>query len=135
MAPILDCLLSYFSLDEEERSTYRRYFCYHVVAGPGATPGSGVAAITTLAISDESQRCAFCENLHVADTGGPAAALAQAVSQLDAYHAEDHLRRVQSEIRGLGAYPPAEIDSRARAAAGVLLRFPRGPTPASDQVS
>ena len=56
MNRILDCLVSYFGLDEKERPTYRRYFQYHIVAGPGAAAGSGVASITTLAIFDDAQR-------------------------------------------------------------------------------
>jgi hypothetical protein len=114
MTQILDCLLSYFSLDEEERPTYRRYFCYHIVAGPGPTVGAGVAAIATLAISHESERCAFCETFHVDDTGGPAAALDRAVRHLDTFHAGDHLRRAQSEIRRMGAEAPLETARHAR---------------------
>ena len=103
MKRILDCLVSYFGVDGDERPTYRRYFHYHIAAGPGPTKGSGVASITTLAIHDNGERCNSCPNFHVADTGGPAAALAKAVRYLDAYHAEDRLRKVQSQIRGLGA--------------------------------
>jgi hypothetical protein len=108
MKRILDCLVNYFGLDEEERPTYRRYFCYHIFAGPGATRGSGVASITTLAVSDEKERCTYCQKLHAVDTGGPAAALAKAIRYLDAYHEGEHLRRVQSEVRGLAGDPPAE---------------------------
>jgi hypothetical protein len=111
MAPILDCVVSYFSLDEEERPTYRRYFCYHVVAGPGPTPGAGVAAITTLAIFNESERCTSCQHFHTAEAGGPAAALASALRYLDAYHHEDHVRKVQSEIRSLDT-PARSPDSK-----------------------
>ena len=99
MTRMLDCLVSYFGLDEEERPTYRRYFSYHIVAGPGPTPGSGVASITTLAIHNDAERCNSCPNFHVVETGGPRAALTKAVRYLDAYHGEDHLRKAQSEIR------------------------------------
>jgi hypothetical protein len=105
MTRMLDCLVSYFGLDENERPTYRRYFCYHIVAGPGPVPGSGVASITTLAIHDDTQRCNSCPNFHVVETGGPAVALTKAVRYLDAYHGEDRLRKAQSEIRSLGGDP------------------------------
>jgi hypothetical protein len=111
MKRILDCLVSYFGLDEDGRPTYRRYFCYHIVAGPGPTAGSGVASITTLAIYDESERCLSCQNLHAVDTGGPKTALTRALRYLDAYHGEERLRRVQSEIRDLGDVPPVEVIS------------------------
>ena len=47
MTRMLDCLVNYFGLDEDEQPGYRRYFCYHVIAGPGAAAvtlgcGSGV---------------------------------------------------------------------------------------------
>jgi hypothetical protein len=101
MTSILDCLVSYFGLDEAGQPTYRRYFCYHVVAGPGPTAGSGVASITTLAIYNDAERCTSCQNFHVVDTGGPAAALAKALQYLESYHDQDRLRKVQSDIRGL----------------------------------
>ena len=103
MTAILDCLLSYFGLDEDERPGTRRYFCYHIVAGPGPTTGAGVASITTLALNDESQRCTYCRNFHTVQAGGPAAAMAAAIQYLDDHHAQDHLRKVQSDIRGLQA--------------------------------
>ena len=34
MTEMLDCLVSYIGLDENERPTYQRYFCYHIVAAP-----------------------------------------------------------------------------------------------------
>ena len=108
MTRMLDCLVNYFGLDENERPGYRRYFCYHIFAGPGPPAGSGVASITTLAIYDGNERCTYCQNLHAVDTGGPAAALAKAIRYLDAYHGNDRLRRVQSEIRGRGGDLPAE---------------------------
>lgn len=101
MTRILDCLVSYFGLDENERPKFRRYFCYHIVAGPGPTAESGVATITALAVYQESERCSYCENVHMAETGGPAAAIAAAIHYLDSYHERDHLRKVESAIRGL----------------------------------
>jgi len=99
MTRILDCLVSYFGLDENERPGYRRYFCYHVLAGPGPTAGAGVAAITTLAVHSEIERCTSCEHFHTVETGGPEAAVAAALRYLDAYHGQDHLRKVQSDFR------------------------------------
>lgn len=101
MTRMLDCLVSYFGLDENDRAGFRRYYCYHISAGPGPTTGAGVAAVTTLAIHDETQRCTSCKNFHMVMAGGPAAALAAAVRYLDAYHEHNHLRKVQSDIRGL----------------------------------
>ena len=98
---MLDCLVSYFGLDEEGRPGYRRYFCYHVVAGPGPGDGAGLAVVTTLAIHDAGERCASCEAIHRAESGGPAAALAAALRYLDVYHGADHLRKVRSDVRGL----------------------------------
>jgi hypothetical protein len=106
MTRMLDCLVSYFGLDENERAGYRRYFMYHIVAGAGPTGGAGLASITTLALHDESARCAYCQNVHTVATGGPEAALAEAVHYLDAYHEHDHLHKVQSDIRGLNVRPP-----------------------------
>jgi hypothetical protein len=105
MNRILDCLVSYFALDDRERPTYGRYFCYHVVAGPGPTAGAGVAAVTMLAVHDDSERCTSCQNFHTVKAGGPAAAMAAAVRYLDAYHEEDHLQKVQSDTRALGTDP------------------------------
>jgi hypothetical protein len=107
VARLLDCLVSYFDLDEDGRAGFRRYFCYHVFAGPGPTTGSGVATVTILAVHDEAERCASCQHFHTVKSGGPEAALATALRYLDAYHEQDHLRRVQSEVRGLeGDQPP-----------------------------
>jgi hypothetical protein len=98
---MIDCLVSYFGLDENERSGYRRCFCYYVCSGSGATPGAGVAMITTLAVRDEAERCTYCRNFHTVVEGGPAAALTAAIRYLDAYHEPNHLRKVQSDVRGL----------------------------------
>jgi hypothetical protein len=70
MSQLIDCLVSYFGLDEVNEPTWKRYYCYHIVAGPGPTTGSGVATITTLAIYDEAQRCTSCRHFHRAVTGG-----------------------------------------------------------------
>jgi hypothetical protein len=103
MTRLLDCLVSYFGLDEAERPGYERYFSYHVLAGPGPTQGAGVATITTVAVSPESERCRSCQHWHTVETGGPAAAMQAALHYLDAFHAEDHVLRTQSDIRGLDA--------------------------------
>ena len=111
MNRIMDCLVSYFGLDENGRPTYRRYFCYHIVAGPGPTVGSGVASITTLAVYDKHERCTSCQHFHAVDAGGPAAAMTKALRYLDAYHSRDRLRRAQSDLRDLGSNLPASAPS------------------------
>jgi hypothetical protein len=98
---ILDCLVSYFGLDEDGRAGSRRYFCYHILAGPGPTAGAGVAVIATLAVHDEAERCTYCQNFHQVEAGGSHEALAVAVRYLDAHHEHDHLRKVQSDIRDI----------------------------------
>jgi hypothetical protein len=119
MSPLLDCLVSYFGLDEYGRPSCWRYFCYHVLAGPGPTPGSGVAVIETVALYDEGQRCTYCQHFHRAEAGGPAAALDAALRYLDAYHGSDRLQKALSAIRGLpgespnGTARPPETDVRA----------------------
>jgi hypothetical protein len=122
MAQMLDCLVSYFGLDEHEWAGVQRYFCYHIVAGPGPTTGAGVASITTLALHDESERCIYCQNVHIVETGGAAAAIAAAVHYLDAYHAQDHLRKVQSDIRGL----EADLSTNAGPSPETRSRFSQG---------
>jgi hypothetical protein len=111
MAQMLDCLVNYFGLDESERPGFRRYFSYHIVGGPGPTLGSGVACITTLALSEETQRCTYCQNVHTAETGGPAAAITAAIHYLDSYHEKDHLQKVQSGIRDCDTVARAETGS------------------------
>ena len=82
--------------------------------------------MTTLVIHDESERCTGCQDFHTVEVGGPAAALAAAIRYLDAYHQADHLRKVQSSIRGLDAVssakavPFVETPSRASRGLGVL---------------
>jgi hypothetical protein len=99
MAEIMDCLVNYFSLNTGEDGVPRRYFSYHIVAGPGPTPDSGVASIDTLAVFHPSARCTSCPVFHAVEEGGPAAAIVKAVRFLDAYHEEDRLRKVQTAIR------------------------------------
>jgi hypothetical protein len=107
--------VSYFGLDEAERPGYQRYFCYHIVAGPGPTPGAGLAFVKTLAVRDPAERCASCEAPHRAESGGPVAALVAALRYLDTYHGGDHLWKVQSEVRGLdGRRPTYEPEASAR---------------------
>jgi hypothetical protein len=108
MTHLLDCMVSYFGLDDTERPNYRRYVCYHIFAGPGPTVGTGVAAITTLAVHNEDPQWTSCQQLHSVKAGGAAAALAAAVRYLDAYHQTDHLQKVQSDIRGFDAGPSAK---------------------------
>lgn len=96
---IVDCLASYFGFGDDGELS--RYFCYHVIGGPGPTPGAGVASVVLLAVYDEGERCVGCRDFHVAPTGGPAAAVEKALRYLDAYHEEDRLRKVQTALRDL----------------------------------
>jgi hypothetical protein len=111
MTQMLDCLVNYFGLDENERPGYGRYFSYHVVAGPGPRAAGGVASITTLALQDEGERCTSCQHFHAVEAGGPEAAIAAALRYLDAYHQQDHLLKVQSAIRGLAQEAVSEGDT------------------------
>ena len=121
MAQILDCLVSYFGLDEEQKPELRRYFCYHIIGGPGPEEESGVATLTTLAVYDENERCTFCRTFHAVETGGPAAAIAKVIHYLDDVHRGMHVRRVESEIRSLGEVPmPLGHGSRFTRLAGNL---------------
>ena len=120
MTRILDCMVSYFGLDEDEQPQARRYFSYHIVAGPGPTMGAGVAAITTLALHDEAERCTYCQTFHMVEAGGPAAALAAAIHYLDGFHRQDHVRKVQSDIRGLEGDRTADAGQSPRRAAACL---------------
>jgi hypothetical protein len=105
MAQILDCLVSYFGLDEDQAPELRRYFCYHIIGGPGPAAESGVATLTTLAVHDESERCTFCRAFHAVERGGPEAAIAKVIRYLDDVHRGMHLRKVESEIRFRGEVP------------------------------
>jgi hypothetical protein len=54
--------------------------------------------------------------------------MAKAIRYLDAYHANDHTRKVQSDIRGLAGAPPAvaaSTDNREFVAAALFEKFPR----------
>jgi hypothetical protein len=100
MTRLLECLVSYFGLDENERPGFWRYFCYHILAGSGPTAGAGMAVIRLLAIHSEAERCDSCQQrFHTVESGGPEAAIATAVHFLDAYHERDHVRKVQSDLR------------------------------------
>ncbi|HVS38262.1 MAG TPA: hypothetical protein VMS17_22080 [Gemmataceae bacterium] len=99
MPEIMDCLVNYFNLDIGADGVPRRYFSYHIVAGPGPTPDSGVASIAALAVFDAEERCDSCAVFHGVQQGGPAAAIAKAIRYLDAYHEQDRLQKVQTAIR------------------------------------
>jgi hypothetical protein len=111
MAEILECLVSYFSEDSNDEGMPRRYLAYRVVSGPGPIPEGGVASITPLASYDENEICRTCERVFAVKSGGPAAALKEALVYMDAYHESDSLLKVQSEIRSV----PAQTGSVARA--------------------
>jgi hypothetical protein len=98
MTRMTDCLVNYFGLDDG-RGVPTRYFCYHVVGGPGPTAAAGVAVITALAASPKDDRCVACEGLHFVNRGGAAAAVAKALRHLDAYHEGDGLRKAQAPLR------------------------------------
>ena len=99
MAEILDCFVNYFSEDTNDEGMPRRFLSYHVVAGPGPTPESGIASITPLAAYYEVEICAACERVFAVKSGGPAAALEEALVYMSGYHEADSLQKVQSEIR------------------------------------
>jgi hypothetical protein len=103
MAEILDCLVNFFSADANVEGMPHRYLSYHVVAGPGPSPDSGVASITPLAAYDENEICNTCERVFAVKAGGPAAAIKEALLYMDAYHEGDRLRKVQSEVRRIPA--------------------------------
>jgi hypothetical protein len=107
MAEILDCLVNYFSEDTNDEGLPHRYLSYHIVAGPGPSPESGVASITPLAAYDENEICETCERVIAVKAGGPAAAIAEALVYMDAYHEGSDLHKVQSEVRRV----PARIDA------------------------
>ena len=96
---VLDCVVNYFGTTEDADGLPRRLFSYHIVGSPGRTPEEGIAAITTLAVAPESERCTSCQTYHLVKTGGPEAAVAKANRYLDAYHKGDRLRKVQSAVR------------------------------------
>jgi hypothetical protein len=99
MAEMLECFVNYFSEDTNDEGMPRRYLSYHVIASAGPTPESGVASITPLATYFEIEICATCERVFAAQSGGPAAALEQALVYMNGYHEGDRLQKLQSEIR------------------------------------
>jgi hypothetical protein len=107
MAQIIDCLVSYFGLDERQEPVLWRHYCYHIIGSPGPTANSGVAFVTTLAVYNESERCSHCQTFHAVETGGAAAAVDKAVRYLDTVYQEERVQKVQSELRGLGEHRPA----------------------------
>jgi hypothetical protein len=98
MTRMTDCLVNYFGLDDEH-GVPTRYFCYHIVGGPGPTNGAGIAVVTRLAASDQGEGCITCDDLHLVETGGAAAAVAKALDHLDACHQGAGLRKVQTPLR------------------------------------
>jgi rhodanese-related sulfurtransferase len=100
MSQLLDCLVNYFGHNEDGAGMPSRYFVYHVVGGPGATEGAGVAVVHTLAVYAGGERCESCQDFHVVREGGPAAAIDKALRYLDAFHGGDRLRKVRTAIRG-----------------------------------
>jgi hypothetical protein len=114
MAEILDCLVNFFSEDANAEGLPRRYLSYHVVAGPGPIPDSGVASITPLASYDENVICETCERVIAVKSGGPTAAITEALVYMDAYHEGEGLRKVQSEIRHVPARTEEAGGSRRR---------------------
>jgi hypothetical protein len=107
MTEMLDCLVSYFSEDTDAEGMPHRYLSYHIMAGPGPDPESGLAGITPLASYDENGICDTCERVFAVKAGGPAAALEEALLFMAAYHEGDRLRKVQSEVRRV----PVRTDS------------------------
>ena len=73
-----------------------------------------MAFVTTLAVHNRADAAPLAKRSHPTPTGGPEAALTVALRYLDTYHANDHIRKVQSEVRGPdrgsaveGASPPS----------------------------
>jgi hypothetical protein len=106
---IVDCLVNYFGFNDEGELT--RYFCYHILGGPGPTLEGGVASILLLSVHDETERCIGCQNPHFVEAGGPAAAVAKALQYLDVYHGEDRMRKMQTALRGQAAPASAAVQS------------------------
>jgi hypothetical protein len=98
--PLLERLVTYFGLDENNKPSLGRFLSYEIIAGPGPDEDSGFASIITLALSDSSDRCDSCQHVHSVEKGGAAAAMAAAIRYLDAYHDGQHLQKVESDVRG-----------------------------------
>src|SRR5579872_1169988 len=92
MAEMLDCLVTFFSENTNAEGLPRRYLSYHVIAGPGPSPESGVASITPLTAYDENTICDTCERVFAVKAGGPAAAIEMALLYVGGYHEADRLR-------------------------------------------
>jgi hypothetical protein len=114
MVEMLDCLVSFCSEEANAEGMPRRYLAYHVVAGPGPSPDGGVASITPLAAYDENEICDTCERVFAVTSGGPAAAIAEALVYMDAYHEGEGLHKVQSEVRRLPARTEGAGGARKR---------------------
>jgi hypothetical protein len=99
MAELMDCMVNYFSLNNNGAGEPRRFYSYLVVAGPGPTDEAGVATITTLAIHGGDRPCDYCQNWFFAHAGGPKAALERALFYLDAFHDGRRLHKVVSQFR------------------------------------
>jgi hypothetical protein len=99
MGEMSDCTVSYFGSDCASDGLPRRYYCYLVVAGPGPSAEAGVATITTLAVYEGDRPCSYCQNWFFARSGGPEAAMAQALLYLDAFHQGHRLHKVVSQTR------------------------------------
>ena len=103
---VLDCLVSYFGLDEKRNRPTSGISITTSSPARGSTAGSGVASITALAIYDKAD-AAPPARTSTSSAAGVRRPLAKAIQYLDAYHAEDRLRKVQSDVRGLGGEPQA----------------------------
>jgi hypothetical protein len=115
MGEMMDCMVNYFSYNDNGEGVPRRYYNYLVVAGPGPTDESGVATVTTLAVHEGDRPCDYCQNWFFAPRGGPEEALARALRYLDAGHDDNHLRKVVSQVRRAPRQEPVgrSLDERA----------------------
>jgi hypothetical protein len=98
MAEMLDCLVSYYSATAHRDGMPLQYVCYRVIGGPGPTLAGGVAVISLLGAKNPVDGDVY-HRLHAVQAGGPRAALAAALSYLDAVHQKHDLARVQTEVR------------------------------------
>jgi hypothetical protein len=98
MSEMLDCLVSYCSAKAHRDGMPLQYLCYRIVAGPGPGDDGGVAVITLLGAKNPGESDLY-HHLHAVQSGGPRAALAAALSYLDAVHHKDDLARAQTEVR------------------------------------
>src|SRR4051794_23041239 len=97
MTQLLDCLVTYFTTTED--GLPRRYYCYHLVAGPGAPPDGGVASITLRSGPAPAHSGGGFQDFHAVRAGGPDMALVKALNSLDAYPQNDPLHRARSDVR------------------------------------